>query len=165
MKHCQRGVTLAISLIMLVIITMLVLGAFRLSTGNLRTVANIQFRNEALAAANVAIDDVVSNLLPTGSLVAPPARVIDVDIDGDGTPEYKVAVQAPECVRAVQSSASVSSSVTLGPSLSTVALWNTLWDLSAAVSDYTADSTGASVGVHQGIWVLLTEAQRNAVCP
>lgn len=161
----QGGVTLAIALIMLVIITMMVLGAFRLSTGNLRTVANIQFRNEALAAANVAIDEVVSTLLPEGSLNPPIQRVIDVDIDGDGKDEYKVTIPAPQCVRAVQSLASVPSSVTLGSAMSSIALWNTLWDINAAVTDFAAGSTGASLGTHQGVWVLLTEAQRNAVCP
>jgi Tfp pilus assembly protein PilX len=52
----QRGVTLVIGLIMLVLITLMVISAFMLSNTNLKAVGNMQFRDEAIAAANVAIE-------------------------------------------------------------------------------------------------------------
>ncbi len=57
----QRGMTLVVSLIMLVVITLFVLSAIRLSTANLRTVGNMQARNEAAAASQRAIEDLLSS--------------------------------------------------------------------------------------------------------
>ena len=48
----QRGViTIFISMLMLILITVLVVTAYSLSTTNLRAVGNVQVREEALAAA------------------------------------------------------------------------------------------------------------------
>jgi len=60
MAH-QHGMTLVVSLIMLVVITLFVLSAIRLSTANLRTVGNAQARNEAAAASQRAIVDLLSS--------------------------------------------------------------------------------------------------------
>jgi len=57
--RAQRGATLVIGLIMLVLITLMMTSAFMLSSGNLRAVGNMQFRSEAMAAANLAIEQVL----------------------------------------------------------------------------------------------------------
>ena len=62
LPRAQRGVTLIIGLIMLVLITLMVTTAFMLSNTNLKAVGNMQFRDEAIAAANVATEDVLSSL-------------------------------------------------------------------------------------------------------
>ena len=57
----QRGMVLILSLIMLVVLTLLAVSAIRLSTVNLRTVANAQARSEALSTAQRTIDMVLSS--------------------------------------------------------------------------------------------------------
>jgi Tfp pilus assembly protein PilX len=52
----QGGAALVIGLIMLVLITLMLLAALNLGTTNFRAVSNMQFREEAIAAANQAID-------------------------------------------------------------------------------------------------------------
>ena len=51
-RHSQRGITLFVGLIMLVLITLMVTSAFTLSTSNLKSVGNMQARDEAIAAAD-----------------------------------------------------------------------------------------------------------------
>ena len=65
MMYCansaQRGTALVVSLVMLVLVTLLVLTALNLGTANFRAVSNTQFRDEAVAAANVAIQSRISS--------------------------------------------------------------------------------------------------------
>ena len=63
MLFAQRGAALAVSLIMLVLITLMVIAALNLGTSNFRAVSNTQFREQAIAAANVAIQDRISSEL------------------------------------------------------------------------------------------------------
>lgn len=57
----QSGIVLILSLIMLVVLTLLAVSAIRLSTANLRTVANAQARTEAMSTANRMISQVLSS--------------------------------------------------------------------------------------------------------
>jgi hypothetical protein len=159
--HAQRGATLVVGLIMLVLITVMVTSAFTLSTTNLQSVGNMQFRDEAVAAANKATEQVLSSPFTS----APAAQAINVDLNNDGTTDYEVVFDPPTCVgdSELPISGAAPSSVTL-PASFTVAgstYYQTIWDLSAHVTD---DVSGASVHVHQGMRVLLTQAQYNAVC-
>jgi len=52
----QGGIVLIVSLIMLVALTLLAVSAIRLSTANLRNVANSQARSEAMSSAQRSID-------------------------------------------------------------------------------------------------------------
>ncbi len=165
--HAQRGATLLVGLIMLVIITLLVTSAFSLSTSNLKSVGNMQLRNEAVAAANLAIEQVISSPFTT----TPTAETISVDINQDGTYDYDVVIATPTCNRASLSSGAVSSSasfaslaVTGGNGTSAMSVdgfYNTVWDLDATVTDA---ASGATVHVHSGTRVKLSESQKNAVC-
>jgi type II secretory pathway component PulK len=94
----QRGATLVVGLIMLVLITLMVTTAFMLSTGNLKSVGNMQFRGEALAAANRVIEQVLAS--PFTDDPADAAQEIEVDIDKDGKFDYTVVIAEPVCVRA-----------------------------------------------------------------
>ncbi len=82
----QRGAALVIALIMLTLITVMVTSAFTVSTVNARTVGNMQWRGEAVAAANQAIERVLGSPFTD----APRAETIDVDIDNDGGIDYQV---------------------------------------------------------------------------
>jgi len=146
----QKGVTLVIGLIMLVLITLVITTAFSLSTTNLRAVGNMQARDESLAAANAAIEYVVASNFQNSS-TAPASQ--NVDIDNNGTNDYTVSFTAPTCVRAVNAIKESISSVTLGAGMSSTTFYNTTWEVNATVVD---NRSGASVNVKQGIRVLIS---------
>jgi Tfp pilus assembly protein PilX len=165
-RHSQQGVTLVIGLIMLVLITLVITTSFSLSTTNLRSVGNMQVRDEAIAATNSAIalyvGQVSSASPPSTDLTDPRLDDQTIDIDNDGTDDYTVTFDvAPECVRASQAINESLSSVTLPVTMTSAAFWNSIWEISATASD---DRTGASINIHQGLRVLLTQAQKNTLC-
>ncbi len=155
LKHSQRGMTLLVGMIMLVLITMLVTTAFTMSTSNLKAVGNMQAHDQAIAAANVALEQVLSSPFTT----SPVAESINVDNNNDGTADYVVAIAIPICVRATIDTSATHSSI--GLNMSTINQWNTIWDVEAVVTD--AD-TGANTTVSAGMRVLLTQAQKDTVC-
>ena len=151
----ERGATLVVALIMLLLFTLLVSGAFTLSTVNLKAVGNMQAREEALAAANSAIETLLAlNFVGAAKLNMP------VDINNDGTEDYWVAIPAPVCIRVSAAESTAPSSVNL-PGLSSDT-WNTVWNIEGTATD---TSSGTSVKVRQGVRVLLTDAQKNTHCP
>lgn len=158
----QRGAVLVVGLIMLVLITLLVTSAFTLSSTSIKAVGNMQFRDEAVAAANKAIEQVLSSPFTT----SPAAEEILVDINNDGSDDYKVEFEAPTCISANQvASASIPpSSVSLGSAFASAASeqYQTIWELDATVEDI--NHSGASVHVHQGVRTLLNQTEYNAVC-
>ncbi len=153
----QRGATLVVGLIMLVLITLLVTSAFTLSTSSLKSVGNMQARDEAIAAGNDAIEQVVSSPFTD----APAGETVNVDLNNDGKPDYVVILNTPTCVSASQivGTSVPPSSLSLGPAFapSTSSQYETVWDLDANVSD--PNGSGAVVRVHQGVRVLLTQTQ------
>jgi hypothetical protein len=162
----QRGAALVVGLILLTLITVMVVSAFNLSSTNAQSVGNMQLRDEAIAAANRAIELVMSSAFTA----APAAQTVDVDIDNDGIMDFHVDFAKPACVSAERIAGTnvPPSSVFLGTSFasSTSDAYRTLWDLQAKVSafDERTVAYGTTVQVHQGVRVLLTEVQYNAVC-
>ncbi|MDT3669280.1 MAG: PilX N-terminal domain-containing pilus assembly protein [Aromatoleum sp.] len=146
----QQGATLVVGLIMLVLITLMVTSAFTLSTSNLKSVGNMQVREEAIAAANVAIERTISS---DAIFFAPAASTVSI-------PPYSVTIAAPVCVASIEiksgTSADSNPNVLIegGPSGSGSAAGYkiTYWDISAIVDDTT---TGARAEVHQGIKITL----------
>ena len=157
----ESGAALVVGLIMLVLITLMLLAALNLGTAGFRSVSNMQFRDEAIAAANLAIEQVITN----NDFSSPPvADSIDVDLDDDGTPEYTVAIAPPVCTAASKSNQPLLSEESLGPSMSVTSNWNTVWDVDATVAE--ADNVGgATIRVHAGVRALLTQSQKNTACP
>lgn len=157
----QCGATLVVGLIMLTIITLMVTSAFTSSSNNLKSVGNTQFRDESIAAASKAIEQVMSSSF----FSTPAADEINVDLNHDGLNDYVVAIAVPACVRgspiAAASGTGSGSSISLGfaPPASE---YNTVWDIDATVTDA---RSGTSVHVHQGVRKRLTQAQLTAVCP
>ena len=119
------------------------------------------FRSEAVAAANKAIEQVLSSPFTTD----PTAESIDVDINNDEANDYAVNFATPTCVSAQQIAATSipPSSLSLGSTFATAAshYYQTVWDLDANVTDA---RTGTSVRVRQGVRVLLTQSQFDDVC-
>lgn len=149
-KDQQRGMTLVVGLIMLLVITLLVVSAVRLSTANLRTVGNMQARNEAAAASQRAIEDMMSS---TAAFTAPAAIVptTPVTVNVNKT-DYSVARATPVCVRTEPVTGNSYDN-------SGLALQDTYWDLEATATN---SKSGASVTTHQGVKVRLSAS---ATCP
>jgi len=151
LPNAQRGATLVVGLIMLVLITLMVTTAFMLSNTNLKAVGNMQFRDEAIAAANAAIETVLSTSIK--------GTTTKVDIGGVN---YDVVVATPTCIRTTLADAGTKSSLSLPLAMSSGRIWNTIFDVEATVND---PRSGASVLIHQGVRTQLTEAQKVALCP
>jgi len=157
-KASQTGATLVIGLIMIVLITLVVISAFTLSSSNLKSVGNMQVREEAVAAANQAVE----RLIGSNFTSALGTQTFNVDIDKNGVDDYSVVVGMPNCARAAAASEAAPSDVELPVTMSTGRTWNTDWDISATVTDA---RSGAAVTVRQGVRVLLTQTQRDTACP
>ena len=108
-RRRQRGFALITALIMLLLLTVLVTSSFTMSRVNLDVVGNQQWRNEALAAADNALEQVIQSMAST----TPTAQSIGVDINRDGSDDYEVAVAQPQCIRVSLATAVAPSSLTL----------------------------------------------------
>jgi Tfp pilus assembly protein PilV len=158
--HRQRGTALVVGMIMLVLITLMLITALNLGTTNFRAVSNMQYRSEAIAAANAAIEQVAGSPFTDD----PAAETIAIDMDVDGDADYQVQVTEPACVSAKQASSAEPSSVSLPPSMSLASTWITVWEVAATV-DEASNAGGADVQLRSGIRVLLPQADKDVVCP
>ena len=163
--HKQSGSVLMISLVMLVMLTLFVLTVINTTNINSRIARNMQTETETQAAAQQAIEQVIS-----ANFTAAPAAVnVAVDINNDGTPAYTVAVAQPTCVSSVPiktseldiakpsdaaclGSAAVQASGIIGAGGSGNSLCsNTRWDVRASTTDPVSGAT--NVTIHQGVAV------------
>lgn len=177
MGRAQRGATLVVGLIMLVLLTLVIVSAFTLSSGNLKAVGNLQFREEAIAAANVAIEQVIG----TDFAAVNQITTVNVDIDGDGSTDYTVDVGGPveqsvaaDSLEAQLKSANALQPVTLiqthppninelsgvNSAVKSVDTYNTMWEIQARV---TSAQTGARVVVRQAIRKRLTQGEFDSI--
>ncbi|AJE20459.1 pilus assembly PilX N-terminal domain-containing protein [Azotobacter chroococcum] len=152
----QTGATLVVGLIMLLLFTLMVSSSFVFSTTNLKAVGNMQSRDESIAAANKAIE----YMLSTPFTSEPGAEQVGFDVNNDGVFDYTVSIVEPECIQASLAGTSAPSSVTL-PAMSS-SNWNTIWEIRASVSD---PLSGANTLVRSGVRVLLTKVEKDNVCP
>lgn len=159
-KRERGAITIFIALTMLVLITVMVTTAFRLSTTNMTAVGNVQIRKQALAAAKLEIEKVVGSPF-TEDPSAAVNNAIDVDIDNDDIADFVVAVEEPICERAVPANSTSSSSVTL-PGFNPGSTYHTTWRIRATASEAVS---GASVALIHRVRVLLDRVDRDAVCP
>ena len=86
----QRGATLFVSMIMLLLITLLALSSFTLGKSNLQIVGNMQQRNQTFAAAQQAVATTISTTqftqTPTNAIAAPCMgnNTVCVSVNGSG---------------------------------------------------------------------------------
>ena len=143
----QRGSTLLVALIMLVLLTLIAVSAINSSTTSVQIVGNAQFRQEAAAAAQQAIENAISNNNFQSALPASQ----NIDINNDGTKDYTVTFSpAPKCIsyRPVASTDANVPTQCADSSLNVAVCYWTTWDVAATVSDA---QTSASLVVHQGV--------------
>ena len=142
LRH-QRGATLVVSLIMLVILTLFAVTGFNLSSVNLKIAGNFQNQKSMEAMAQQAIEQLIStpaafNLTPTTSQTCQPS--------GSAPPcaasEYLVNISAPKCN---YSAPAPGYSLKLG----TLVPDDNDWEVTATVTDTLFSSATATVS--QGV--------------
>src|SRR5262245_26735715 len=181
--HRQRGMTLVITLLFLVVISMLAITGFNNSTANVRITGNMMHRQEAMSVANSVIEETISGSQFTTDPIAVAAAPYDVDIDGDGAADWRATLSpAPACQRVqivkvseldpdvASDVACLASSVaafsgideaSISASAGDSLCANTEWNVRATVNDA---RTGASVAVNQGIGVRIPKTEATDFC-
>ncbi len=144
-RGTQRGATLVVSLIMLVVLTLLVVSGIRSNSVNLRIAGNMQVQEEASAAAQQAIEQFISS---AAIFYAPAASSVSVTVGSDN---YTVNIATPQCLQIVPAQG-YSALIAFPPQ-------DTYWDIASTASN---DRTGASITVHQGVKIRL---DAGATCP
>ena len=138
----QRGATLLISLIMLVVLTLFAVAGFNLSSVNLKIAGNFQVQRAMEAVGQQAIEQVLSTA--TAFSLTPAAQTITVS-------GFNVAVSAAACNYYRTASG-------YGKDIEALAPEDTDWELRAAVTD---TLTGAQANITQGILIRLPKGN----CP
>lgn len=182
-RRRQRGVTLFVALIILVLLSLLGLGAFQTSLTDMKASGNMQARTEALNAAQETIETVISSrqfvVDPANALLRPcgAPNTYCSDLNGDGVPEYRTRLApAPTCVsrRVLRvSELDFASSEDLGCAVSQSQQFgvagvdtaagnslcaNALWEVTA---ETTAVNGGAAVKVSQGVGLRVAVEEMN----
>jgi Tfp pilus assembly protein PilX len=97
----QRGATLIVTLVMLIMLTLFAISAMNTSTTNLQVVGNMQSRHEGLRATQEAIEATLSTtkfLATPLDAVANPCGVqntLCTDLNGDGVPDLTTRLTPP----------------------------------------------------------------------
>lgn len=147
----ERGATLLIALIMLVMLTLFAISAIRTGNVGFKVVANQQTQKAMEAAAQEAIEQVLSNLgnfdpttiVPSSTTVAQTVCVNGsppVVTSGSCTSGTAVAISPARCI---SSKRSQYDSLT-----QPLATYDNIWEIVATVTD---SATGANAVYHQGV--------------
>jgi Tfp pilus assembly protein PilX len=175
----QRGATLVVSLIMLVLITLMAISSFTLGKSNLQIVGNMQQRQQAFAAAQSAVATVISSIrftaTPTDAVLAPCTVANTICVaNGDGVTHEDVTVTVicdaiqPIPVSALDFSNPNDAGCLVGQAQDTGVAGasngnsmcsNSVWDVQASATDRVS---GASSVIDQGVGV---RVPASAVCP
>jgi Tfp pilus assembly protein PilX len=98
----QRGTTLIVALIMLVLLTLFAVSSFNTANTNLKVVGNMQQKNEALNAAQAAVESVISTpqfiANPANAVLTPcgSANTLCTDLTGDGVADFTTTLVGPD---------------------------------------------------------------------
>ena len=179
-RRGQRGISLVLGLIMLVLLTLLALSGFQASNVNLRIAGNMQVRQEAQTAAQTAIETVLSSPSFVDTSVPVPSATVSLNgasytVDFTPAPSCKSIVDIPtedleptnpDDFVCIPSGAlpGASSGIFLGsgppgpPSYCS----NTRWAVVANVAD---PNTSAKMTLEQGVGVRVSKAKALTNCP
>jgi Tfp pilus assembly protein PilX len=185
-RRTQSGATLIVALIMLVALALFAVSAFNTSNTDLKAAGNAQSRNEALYAAQQAIESTISSpqfiKTPADAVPNPcgAANTLCTDHTRDGQPEYVTRLEpAPRCIRTrtIQAdqlnltqqeelTCAAGQSQQFGVAGVDVSAGNSLcadsvWEITAQTR---ATSGGAAVTVTQGIGVRVAADEMAASC-
>lgn len=167
----QRGATLLVGMIMLVLLTLLSVTAFRLGKGNLQIVGNMQQRSQALSAAQGQIENTISSTnftsgTPTATTVAiTGAAGTDISVTTTPTcvsvapiPAAQLDLTQPDDVGCVIGSGGNFGVAGVASNASSLCA-NQLWDINAVAAD---TATGAQATINEGATLRVAST---AVCP
>jgi hypothetical protein len=178
----QRGVTLVVALLMLLVVTLFTVAAFNSGTANQQATRNMVIRAEEMSAAQAVVEATISTTEFADDPAAAAAVVHEVDVDGDDAPDYTARLQpAPHCRRArtlkttdldtdrAEDVACLTSGVatlsgidpigglTAGDSMCA----NTEWDVRVTVTD---EASGAESALTQGVGVRIPATDAADFC-
>jgi Tfp pilus assembly protein PilX len=151
----QGGMTLLISLIMLVVLTLFAITAIRTGNIGFKIVGNQQAQKLMEAAAQQAIEQAISNLanFDPATVIAPSATVAQRVCVNAAAGDAPVAIPPGTCssgtqvdvapVRCISTKRSQYDSLT-----QSMATYDNLWEIVATVTD---TLTGAKATYHQGV--------------
>lgn len=179
----QRGITLPVALIMLVMLLLIAVVSFNLGRQNTIIAGNMQHKAEALSAANQAVEEAISktNFIDNPA-AAIPGNKAQYDVNGDGKNDITVTLSPPPCVKKAQviknSELTQTNENDLacmmgaeqnlgieGAATGNSLCSNTVWEISAVAVD---DATGAEASVTTGVGVRVsadTAANPVNMCP
>lgn len=182
-KAQQRGITLVIATIILILMSLFAASAFKNSTGNLRIVGNMQSRQEAIAVGQKALEKTISSAEFTRNPSAVAATPVTVDIDGNGSVDYTATLNPqPHCYRtkaikgselnpelAADRSCMTSSAVMhggidtpdAGAGIGNSLCANSEWNIGAQVID---SRSGTKVVINEGVGVRVLETDAANSC-
>jgi len=128
----ERGATLLIVLIMLVVLTLFVVSAINIANVNMKIVGNMQHRTAAEALAQTAIEYTLNN----GNYFYSRNMAVTVPVPSDMS-----ATVAPRVCLGADAATGYSAAQQIVPE-------DTYWNVQVTVSD---DLTGAQTVMHQGV--------------
>jgi hypothetical protein len=143
LQRRQRGATLLVTLVMLVVLTLFAVTAFNLSSVNLKIVGNFQQQKITDSVVQQALAQVISTI---GIFETPAA--VDLCIPGGNAPacgssQHKVTIERPRCNYTTAARGYTKRLGELTPE-------DTNWDVRAI---YTDTTTSASAAIVQGVSV------------
>lgn len=186
--HRQQGMTLFMSMIMLVVLTLLALSSFNVSQSNMQVVNNMQQRDASLYAARSVIEEVISGTrfmnTPTRTLPAQEGcgngventRCLDVNQDGSNDITVRIT-EPPTCVKVKsvknstldlkteQLNCALGASQTpgvVGSSSGNSLCSDSIWEIQAQAKD---DLSAATATVTQGVAVMTDSDTIRNSCP
>jgi len=186
LRSCQRGITMILVMVMLVLLTLLAITTFNLGTSSLQIVGNFQHRSEALAAAQEAIEQALSTTRlitnPSSIFLTPctVANTLCVDVNGDGTNDISVRlIPQPTCVKAqsvpnaqLNFANAEDLACSVGPAQGTFGIsgvptgasqcTDSIWEARAEATDL---KTSANVAVTEGVAVRVPSTAIATYCP
>jgi len=179
-RRGQRGISLVLGLIMLILLTLLAISAFQATNVNLRIAGNMQVRQEALGAAQSGIETVLSSTAFIDTTTPPAA----IPVNQNGATYTVNFTPAPACYSVVDipsedldptnpddftciPSAALpgsGSGIFLGSGPPTAPSYcsNSRWTVIAHVSDA---NTGSDTTLEQGVAVRMSKAKALTNCP
>ena len=157
----QRGFTLMMTLIFLVIFLLFAVSMASSSLVNTKVASNQQYRMEAKAVAQQGVEAVMNQAFTLNPI---PASSVPIDVTGDGSTDYTAQVAAPICLDSkpvlnrdlalgdvCRTPTSGSGDLVIGSGGATATLSlcsDTQWEIQSSVTD--AGNSATSVTVHQG---------------
>jgi Tfp pilus assembly protein PilX len=176
-RSSQNGAALFVVLIMLIVMAWFAVSTFRLSSQNMQIVDNSQTRQQAIAAAQRAIEATLSSNLFAMDPAAVAATPIPSDVDGDNYADFTAVLNpVPACFRTqtvktaeldisnpkdrvcLQSSSAGGTMVVERPGVPVPAgdsmCANTDWNIAARVDDA---RSGTAIKVTQGVAIRVAQ--------